>query len=121
MLSINNVQPDQPVAALFYKGGGSLGGMQFRISAILLPCFRKSADGDWLFPLFLTVMSKVFLLHIKYNIQHKPFSFHFARDRSDSSCLQSSWVIILRENFCCCCCYCGCCLQIFVIQYVWFR
>ena len=44
--------------------------MQFRISAIFLPCFRKSADRNWLFPLFLRVMSKVFLLQIKHNINH---------------------------------------------------
>ena len=54
-------------------------------------------------------------LPTSYKTQHKPFSFHFARDRSDSSILQSSWVIISREKLCCCCCYCGCCLQIFVI------
>ena len=50
--------------------GGSLGGYAIRISAIFLRCFRKSADGNWLFPLLLRVMSKVFLLHIKHNINH---------------------------------------------------
>ena len=39
-------------------------------SAFFLPCFRKSADRNWLFPLFFKVMSKVFLLHIKHNINH---------------------------------------------------
>ena len=52
------------------RGGGSLGGMQFRISAIFLPCFRKSEDRNWLFPLFFRVIIKVFLLHIKHNINH---------------------------------------------------
>ena len=47
---------------------GSLGCMQFRISTIFLLCFRKSVDRNWLFPLFITVMSKVFLLHVKHNI-----------------------------------------------------
>ena len=50
--------------------------MQFRISAIFLPCFRKSADRNWLFPLFFRVMSKVFLLHIKHNINHFLFILH---------------------------------------------
>ena len=50
--------------------GGSLGGMQFRISAIFLPCFRKSADINWIFPLFFRVMRKVFLLHIKHDRDH---------------------------------------------------
>ena len=42
----------------FLGGGGSLGGMQFQISAIFLPCFCKSADRNWLFPLFCKVISK---------------------------------------------------------------
>ena len=54
----------------FPPNGGSLGGIQFRISAIFLPCFRKSAARNCLFPLFFRVMSKVFLLHIKHNINH---------------------------------------------------
>ena len=38
-------------------------------------------------------------LPTSYKTQHKPFSFHFAHDRSDSSSLQSSWVVISREDF----------------------
>ena len=98
------------VSSFTKGGGGSLGGMPFRISAILLACFRKSADRNWLFPLFFKIMSEVFLLHIKMN--------HFLSILHVTDHTQALAVIMddhSREKFCCCCCHCGCCLQIFVI------
>ena len=91
---------------------GSLGGMQFRISAIFLPCFRKSADINWLFPLFISVMRKIFLLHIKHDRNHFLSILHVTDQTRAVAIIMGDY---FARKFCCCCCYCGCCLQIFVI------
>ena len=54
----------------YIRGGGVTGGYAIPHFRNFLPCFRKSADRNWLFPLFFRVMSKVVLLHIKHNMNH---------------------------------------------------
>ena len=96
-----------------FCGGGVAGGCalpHFRNFSALIPQIRRQK-------LAISAILEGYeeSLPTAHKTQHKPFSFHFAHDRSDSSILQSSWVIISGEKFCCCCCYCGCCLQICVI------
>ena len=71
--------------------------MQFRISAIFLPCFRKSAYRNWLFPLFFRVMSIVFLLYIKHNINHFLSILHMT-DQTQAVCSHHGW-LFRAKNF----------------------
>ena len=74
--------------------------MQFRISIIFLPYFRKSKHRNVLFLLFVRPESKVFLFHLKtQHDQRKPSSFYFTCADYIQAVLLSSWVFFLREKF----------------------